>query len=391
MGLPTVIVLGLSPTGLYAVRELGRAGFRVIGVTDGFACGRYSKYLAETHSVSNQEQLLDFLLALRAEGQRKLILLPTNDRYIEFLCKYAENLSASFAFAGCYREGGALDLMDKLAFSRLCQKHGLEMPVLWEAAAPADLVAFASQIRFPCILKPALIHRAVSFLRGQKVLIARDRTEFERHIAAIPEASGKWLVQEIIPGPESNITVFGGYFDRSGTPRQTFTGRKLRQYPPGFGSASLARSETCRKTLELSLDFLGKVGFRGVCGTEFKRDPRDGRLKIIEINPRPTLWFALTHAAGKRIVETACLDLAGLPYSGEAAQLEGVFWRYAFKDFYSSVFYRRKSAEFLFPPPEIGSCRSGANGRVWAVFDSSDPLPALMEPLQFIGKLGRRL
>jgi predicted ATP-grasp superfamily ATP-dependent carboligase len=253
---------------------------------------------------------------------------------------------------------------------------------------PTDLTKFAQHINFPCILKPALIHCAVDFLRGRKVLIARNRGEFERHVAALPEASGKWLAQEVIPGPESNITVFGGYFDRSGVPRQTFTGRKLRQFPPGFGSASLARSETCRQTLDLSLDFLGKIGFKGVCGTEFKRDPRDDRLKIIEINPRPTLWFALTHAAGKRIVETACLDLAELPLPVQEEQIDGILWHYALKDFYSNIFYRMRGKSFIFPPSGV---KTGVKGHVWAVFDRSDPLPALIEPLQFLCKLQRRL
>jgi D-aspartate ligase len=29
------------------------------------------------------------------------------------------------------------------------------------------------------------------------------------------------------------------------------------------------------------------IGYRGIAASEFKRDPRDGQIKLIEINPRP--------------------------------------------------------------------------------------------------------
>ena len=141
-------------------------------------------------------------------------------------------------------------------------------------------------------------------MAGRKVFIAKNAEEFRR-VAAAACCGGRWLVQEIIPGPESAITVFGGYIAKDGGVRQAFTGRKLRQYPPGFGSASLARSEKLEETRRLSEGFLSAAGFRGIASAEFKYDERDGKLKIIEVNPRPALWFALSHHAGKRIALAA--------------------------------------------------------------------------------------
>ena len=197
-------------------------------------------------------------------------------------------------------------------------------------------------------------------------------------------------MQEIIPGPESAITLFGGYVDRSSQPRQVFSARKLRQYPPGFGSASLVSSERCADTEEKTLAFLEQIGFQGVCGAEFKRDPRDGVLKIIEINPRPTLWFQISHDAGKQIVAALLADLSRDKMPDEQPQNAAVLWRYALKDAFSALFYLRGPREFVLPKPEVRPA-APASKRSWPVFAFDDPRPALYEPLGYLRKLVERL
>lgn len=390
---PPVIVLGLSPTGLYAVREASRAKFSVVGVTDSFACGSYSNYLRSPDNswlLPTQEALLEKLLTFAEQGGAGAILLPTNDRFIEFIGRHVRILSQSFRFPKAY--GGISQvLMDKRSFNLLCHEYGIATPGVWETQNKAERLALAEKIPFPCILKPHLIHRAVTFLRGKKVLLVNNVDEYRTLVDQIPEETGGWLVQEVIPGPESNITLFGGYFDRTGQAKQTFTARKLRQYPVGFGSASLVRSENCQETLDISLSFLNKLGFSGICGAEFKRDPRDGQLKIIEINPRPTLWFSLTNACGKRFVETACRDLADLPLAEQVPQINGILWQYALKDAYSAFFYRFMGKGFIFPSPDIHSGPDSIRGKAWPVFDPDDLLPTLAEPMQFMKKITSRL
>ncbi len=209
----------------------------------------------------------------------------------------------------------------------------------------------------------------------------------------MPEDVSNWLVQEVIPGPESNIYLFAGYFDHTGEPVQTFTARKLRQYRPGFGSASLAISETDPKVLELSVKFLRSIRFKGICGMEFKIDPRDGRMKVIEINPRPCLWFNLTHSAGKRIVETAYLDFIGEKFPPEATQKDGILWRHTLKDIYSKLFYAyNKGGKFVLPSPKISEKISMSDfHKSWAIFDRNDPLPALTLPIRYMIKALTRL
>jgi predicted ATP-grasp superfamily ATP-dependent carboligase len=385
---PHAIVLGLSPTGLYAVRELARAGIRVVGADAVPTAGAASRLLAQpAWRIADDEELCDLLLAYAASTDVPPVLIPTSDRYIEVIIRHAARLAPHLRFAAAYG-GIAAELLDKARFHALCARHRVEMPAMWLLEDGAELAPLLRRVRYPCLLKPQLIHRARAFLRGHKVLVAATPEALTKHVARLPAGVGGWTVQEIIPGAESRITVFAGCFGADGTATQLFTARKLRQYPAGFGSASLAYSTVCTETRERSQNFLRAIGFAGLCGTEFKRDPRDGRLKMIEINPRPTLWFQLAHDSGKRLALAHYCELAGLAPPPDPPQRDGVLWRYALKDFATKLFYARRPRGFAFPPPDVDV--RPVRARSWPVYDRRDPLPALVEPWLYVAKFLRR-
>lgn len=380
------VILGLSPTGLFVARELGLNGISVLGVDKEFSCGQFSRYLTHNEKywrIKENRQLLDKLLGLAAHETRKPVLIPTSDYYIDFVARNSESLKKKFLFQESYENGLALSIMDKVSFRDLCSKHDVQSPMAWGPATRNELQYYAEQVAFPCLIKPKFIHEARDFMRGKKVLWAKSKPEFDSLIQAIPNDSTQWLVQEIIPGPESNIFVFAGYFDRDSQPVHSFTARKLRQYPPGFGSASLVQSEICQEVHDLSVNLLKAIKFTGLCGTEFKYDPRDCKYKIIEINPRPTLWFDVANKAGKRFALTAYSDLSGMQIHPQQQQLDGVRWSYAVKDMISSCYYLRTRKGFILPAPESPKTFNPVKKKTWAVFDWLDPMPALIELIRF--------
>jgi len=122
-----------------------------------------------------------------------------------------------------------------------------------------------------------------------------------------------------------------------------FTGRKIRQYPPNFGSACLAESMPNEEVERISVEFLEAVKFHGLCGSEFKYDKRDRMYKMIEINIRPQLWEDLTRIAEKEIVWTSYCDMAGLTVSNDREQKHGVKWVYLTRDIFSALWQVRKN------------------------------------------------
>ena len=74
-----------------------------------------------------------------------------------------------------------------------------------------------------------------------------------------------------------------------------------------------------------SLSLLDELSYHGVSGTEFKRDPRDGRLKLMEVNARHWLHHTLATAAGVNLSSVAYSDAVGKPYEA-SPQRDGVRW-----------------------------------------------------------------
>ena len=101
------------------------------------------------------------------------------------------------------------------------------------------------------------------------------------------------VLQEYIPGSFTEHYFVDGYVDRAGQIKALFARRRLRIYPPDFGnstamvSVALARSA---QAVDSVRRVLGAVGYHGIFSAEFKRDPRDGQFKLLEVNTRPW-WF----------------------------------------------------------------------------------------------------
>ena len=382
--LPTAIVLGLSPTGLYAIRELAAENIPVIGVGSERQCGAASRYLQDVILEPDEDLRLAELIRRAGNDSSKPLLIPTSDQDLEFIFRFEEELARHFVFQTSYKTGLAAKILTKADFYRLCDEHGIEYPGLKEMST-ADMPGFAESLEFPVLIKPSRIHDIKAEMAGQKGWVARNPAEYLEVVASIPDHAGTLLVQEIVPGPESEITLFTAYFDQEGRAHQSFTCRKLRQFPPGFGSASLVISEDEPETRDIAERFLGKIGFHGIAGVEFKRDPRTGKRKIIEINPRPSLWFSASTAAGKTVALAAYRDLTGAgPLPEDRAQRNGVVWRYALKDSYSAAFYRFKK-DFVLPPPDVSAARR-ASKRVFAVAVPGDRAPAWAEVKSYLRK-----
>ena len=383
-----VIVLGLSPTGLYAVREAARAGYTVLGVGAPGAPGLWSRFLDYRISAVTPEQRIDAIIRWAAEsGNAKPLLIVTSDQDLEAVVSRSGDLRQAVDLQGAYTDGLAHQIMDKERFYELCGEYGVPFPSLYSGKLH-QVAELGEQIKYPVFVKPARIQEVKHLMGGQKGWIIESKAEFQAVLSSVPDEVETVLMQEIIPGPESNITLWCGYIDDAGKVRQSFTARKLRQYPPGFGSASLVESEVCRETSEIAENFLVKLGYRGIAAAEFKRHPETGELKIIEVNPRPSLWFSVSSKSGVRLVETALAESNGAELPPRACQTDGVLWRYTLKDLASRLFYL-SHRQFVLPAPNVK--RTGKT-RLHADVTSSwdDPVPGVAEGISLVFKALRR-
>ncbi|MDA0917888.1 MAG: hypothetical protein O2945_02335 [Planctomycetota bacterium] len=373
--LPLAVICGASATGLGVGRDLGRRGVAVVFADfESFRPGFVSRYVSKNESgiiAQSEEDLIDKLVTLGSRQPVKPVLFQTTDQMVLTIAQNRERLVQHFHIADSTRPGIADVVTDKKSFYELCVKHGVVSPRTVFPETLEQALTVKSQFDFPVIIKPIHGHLWRERLKGRKLLTADSPEEFEQIVRNFADDIHELMIQELIPGPESNLWIGGFYLrQRGGEPGAIFTGRKLRQHPPGFGSASLADACQNEDVVRLSGKFLRDIGYRGVCGTEFKFDERDSQYKMVEVNPRQTLWFALIDAAGIPLNYYAYCDLAGLPLPDAGSLRDGTKWILFEKDLITSIGYILKGKLGLFR--WLSSYR---NIRVHAVMSMSDRRP----------------
>src|SRR3989475_4555441 len=106
------------------------------------------------------------------------------------------------------------------------------------------------------------------------------------------------MIQELMPGGGESQFSYGALC-LDGHPLASVTARETRQFPTDFGRFS-THVETVEEqgVIEPAIRLLAAVRYSGLVEIEFKRDPRDGRFKVLDVNPRVWGWHSLGARAG---------------------------------------------------------------------------------------------
>jgi len=121
----------------------------------------------------------------------------------------------------------------------------------------------------------------------RKVIEVKQKADLIANCKRLLERQCHPLVQEIIPGPPTQLHGLRTVLDFKSNPVGIFTSRKIRQIPFDFGVSTFRESLWVPEIVELGLTLLKKIRYVGISTIEFKLDPRDKQYKLIEINPRP--------------------------------------------------------------------------------------------------------
>jgi predicted ATP-grasp superfamily ATP-dependent carboligase/cellulose synthase/poly-beta-1,6-N-acetylglucosamine synthase-like glycosyltransferase len=309
------IIMTLSPTGLAVARSLAPRGVTCWGIDAGrSAIGHHSRWVTHEQTLSHLEagpELLERLLTFGETRANPPVIYLAGDDYIDFAAEHNEELREHFILMGSVRQEACSFLMNKQTCYARFEELGTRMPRTFFPKTREDAECAAAELRYPAIVKPTHGHLFRRQLGGEKLVEVADASGLLTWWQQFQDWGGETVLQEVIPGPETNIFVGGLYTDDRAQVRSLFTARKYRQYPPMYGSGSYMESCWSDEIAELSTELVTRLAYRGICGTEYKWDPRDEEWKLIEMNPRPTLWYSLPPAAGVDIVWDAHCDLTG--------------------------------------------------------------------------------
>jgi len=190
------------------------------------------------------------------------------------------------------------------------------------------------------------------------------------------------MLQEYIPGGDDSIWMFNGYFNEKSDCLFSMTGKKIRQSPIHKGVTSLG---VCLHNLEvdrLTKHFMKSIGYKGILDIGYRYDCRDGKYKVLDVNPRVGSTFRLFVASnGLDVARAAYLDLTGQPVP-KSENIEGRKWFVEDRDLISSINYHfERNLTFR---QWLTSFR-GVRESAWFAWD--DLLPFFIQNIRFSRKI----
>ena len=383
---PVVTLGGLGvPIMTGIARDLGRLGIPVLMVHSTTRGSNVpSRFSANAVSPDPYDDPDGFLRALGRIGRdlpQKAVLIPTRDEHMAPVAAAPERIGGSYILPFSVLADMA-EIDDKWLQVQGAHRAGVDTPITALVRSEDDAGRAAADVPFPAVLKPVIPDTGERFMDA-KLLWVRDE-------AALPgayekaKACGPLLLQEFIPGPDIDTPYLGSYLDAESRPLAVFTGRRLRQFPPGAGLTSIAESVWMPDVAEVGLRLLKEMRYHGVSHVEFKRDARDGRLKLMEINARHYGTHTLATACGVNITAAAYFDAVGRPFVAPR-QKEGVRWVMLTRDLVASP---RLMARGKLTLPEWFTSLRGI--RVDGALSLDDPVPGVVEVVRTATRVGRR-
>jgi D-aspartate ligase len=294
------LVLGGNLNAVAIARSLGRQGVPVwVATPPNIKLATSSRYTRRTLAwpSGGREEQVQYLLEVAAQHRLDgWVLFPTSDESAALLAKFHSVLSS------CYRVSTPTwEVLrwayDKRLTYRLAAQEQVDYPLTMNPTSEADLERCACL--FPAILKPAA-HAVVNRFTLDKAWPVGNREQllgrYREACELIP--SEMVLVQELIPGGGEAQFSYAALC-RDGQPIAWLTARRTRQYPIDFGqSSSFVETLDVPEIVAPSKRLLAAIRYTGIVEIEYKLDARDGRYKLLDINPRLWTWSAIGGPAG---------------------------------------------------------------------------------------------
>ena len=368
------IVIGGDYRGLGIVRSLGRRQIPVCVLTDEHILGGFSRFTSYRLAwpKSSDSDQLKFLLNLGSRPEfAGWTLFPTSDETAALLAKGYAQLKEKFVLTTPSWESLRWAYDKRLTY-RLAASVSVRHP--WTLYPRSREDSALREAVFPMILKPAVKSEPCRFTRDKAWLVA-DRAELmERYDEACTMIDqNEIMLQELIPGSGDCQFSYAALLDR-GKPLASIVALRQRQQPIDFGhSSSYVVSIEQPEVERLARVILAAMRFSGLVEVEFKRDARDGQLKLLDINPRAWGWHSLCGRAGVDFPYLAWNFAHGVKIPETRARA-GVHWVRFTTDILAAGQAIRERSLTVFE--YLGSFRRPLEFAIWA---KDDPIPAIME------------
>lgn len=343
------IVLGAGINGLGVARSLARVRVPVwLLDADPHRAEMHTRAARplQIHSMQGESLIreLERVAAIHFAGVRPVLLL-TQEETVKTVSHHRERLADLYRFT--LPPIATVDaLLHKQGFQRVAEQLGGPIPPLVRVRSVADL-PLLEQLRYPVVVKPGERHAGYGrqFKKAYRIESARDVIELvQRILAVMPDV----VVQEWIEGGDSDIYFCLQYLDSGSTAVASFTGRKIRSWPPQVGgTASCTTAPEARAELsELTGCFFRDTGVIGMAGMEYKRDTRTGQFRMIEPTiGRTDYQEEVATLNGVNLPYAAYCTEVGFPFPALEEVVRPVAWRVRSEDVQSAELQGQRPAQ----------------------------------------------
>ena len=305
------VVVGGDINGLGVVRSLAGAGIPTWLVasdpTDPALRTRYSRKVMVASLAGSA--VIEALIDLRSRFDVDPVLFLTREETVEAVSRERDSLTS------CYRismpaHGLMTQLMDKVGFQALAEKHGFPIPRAVHVRRLEDLGSTVPLV-YPLVLKPVV--KTPAYVARCKKAYKVDNREQLASVLVEVDGCAEMIGQEWIEGGDDRIFFCLQYRGQRPGDAVSFTGRKLRSWPPATGGTAscVPAPDAASKLVQLTDAFFIMVGYFGLCSMEFKQDAATGRYLMIE----PTVGRTDFQE------EVAALNGVNIPYAAYCGEL----------------------------------------------------------------------
>ncbi|GJQ64313.1 MAG: hypothetical protein SCALA702_33660 [Melioribacteraceae bacterium] len=373
--IPGGIVIDGHVQGLGIARSLGEKGIPVVVAENKKGLARFSRYVKGYFRSPDylSDELADFLIELADKnGLKGWVLFPTNDHIVHTISRNRDRLKEYFTFT--VPELGIISrIYSKKETILAAKKSDVFAPKTY---FPGD-EENSDEVLFPAIVKGI---EGFSFYKniGKKTVIVNNRVELDSTLQEVEQkiSLDKVMVQEVIPfGKQNKVVSFTAFCDR-GEVKSFWAGKKLREHPIEFGTATFCESMLTPELVEPTRRLLKEINYTGVCEVEYILDLRDNTYKLIEINPRTWLWVSLARRCGIDYPAMIYYYSTGSEYTYPDRYESGVKWSHIWTDLVFSLLGIVKKKY------TVGEILKSYSGKVeYGVWSLKDPKPFIMETI----------
>ena len=372
-----VVVFACDTGGLGIIRDLHRTeGIYIIAVSNNKSdIGLYSRYVSEKHispdPKNDEKAFLDFLLSFK-DAWKGALFIETRDNFSIFFAKNKEVLSGYFHIIT-----NDWKILSKVLFKdelyRIADKLNIDYPKSFLELNKSNYKSIADEINYPCLVKPVDSNEFVNVFNTKNFYV-KERNDFINKMESCFDNSLSVVAQEVIPGPDENLIRLQSYVNKAGKQAFKFFLYKIRQQPPRFGVGRVCMSTSPVKEIQEIVErVISETGYRGYLSIEFKKDERDGKYKLIEMNVRISrgVWHCIY--AGINITEIIMADHLDNKEIYNEHYEENLCWIEIFPDLQNIIFNvhgEKISFQKYFEPYRL-------KRKVFAVFNTHDFKPFL--------------